>query len=223
MVESEDIPVRNFKLSNLFLAALAMVSLTLGLAFASTSIFDRERSEKTTQDFGSSENYQEYDTRNYPKSMDQVVDPPAGIKPSDVYTFSCELVLQKPTAFSTTCADFGTAIFEVKWSMWSAEGAKGTGVYSVNDCDPSCAEGTRHEVPVYLWLLDSTTDGKNFFLNTLRIVPRDVFEGKVDEFRSNYVNLSGAVVVEGKKFSGAEWDVSSDWKNFPELRSNLPK
>jgi hypothetical protein len=161
--------------------------------------------------------------RDYPTWMDQYVDPPSGIDPKDVYTFSCEIIQRKPTAFSTTCADFGIAIFEIKWSTWSAEGAKGSGVYSANDCKPSCAEGTRHEIPVYLWLTDATTDGNNYFLNTLRFVPRDVYEGKVDEVVSEYVNLASSVIVEGKTFNGAEWDLSDDWKSFPELRGRLPK
>lgn len=107
--------------------------------------------------------------------------------------------------------------------MWSAEGAKGSGVYSVNECGPSFAEGTRHEVPVYLWFLDATTYVKNYFLHTLRIVPGDVYEGRLDEIVSNYINLNGSVVVEGKRFTGAEWDVSRDWKGLPQLMSDLPE
>jgi hypothetical protein len=126
-VENEKVPVRNVKLSNLSFAVLVVVFLVAGFAFAVTSILEEERSEKTNQDFGVSTDYHESDTRDYPEWMDQAVDPPPGIEPSDVYTFSCELVLRKPTAFSTTCADFGMAIFEVKWNMWSAEGAKGKG------------------------------------------------------------------------------------------------
>lgn len=205
------------------IGVLVGILLMVALAFAADTYLQEDYAEITNQELDLTEDYVEFDESEYPAWMDQIVDPPAGIKPSDVYTFSCELVLRKPTAFSTTCADFGVAIFEVKWSMWSADGAKGSGVYSVNDCNPSCAEGTRHEVPVYLWLLDATTDGKNYFLNTLRIVPRDAYEGKVDEIVSSYINLNGTVIIEGREFTGAEWDVSIDWKNFPELRSDLPK
>jgi len=206
-----------------FFGVLVGIFLMVALAFAADPYLQEDYTETSNQEFGVTEEYEEFDESDYPAWMDQIVDPPAGVKPSDVYTFSCELVLRKPTAFSTTCADFGVAIFEIKWSMWSAEGARGNGVYSVNDCNPSCAEGTRHEVPVYLWLLDATTDGKNYFLNTLRIVPREVYEGKVDEIRSSYMNLGGSVFVEGKKFTGTQWDVSHDWKEFPQLRSDLPK
>jgi hypothetical protein len=206
-----------------FSGVLVGIFLMVATAFAIDPYLRVDYAETTNQEFGLNENYEEFDKSDYPAWMDQIVDPPAGIKPSDVYTFSCELVLRKPTAFSTTCADFGVAIFEVKWSMWSADGARGRGIYSVNDCNPSCAEGTRHEIPVYLWLKNASTDGKFYFLNTLQIVPKDVYEGRVDEIRSNHASLSSSVIIEGRTLIGAEWEVSSDWKDFPELRGELPK
>ena len=206
-----------------FSGVLVGIFLMVATAFAIDPYLRVDYAETTNQEFGLNENYEEFDKSDYPALMDQIVDPPAGIKPSDVYTFSCELVLRKPTAFSTTCADFGVAIFEVKWSMWSADGARGRGIYSVNDCNPSCAEGTRHEIPVYLWLKNASTDGKFYFLNTLQIVPKDVYEGRVDEIRSNHASLSSSVIIEGRTLIGAEWEVSSDWKDFPELRGELPK
>lgn len=206
-----------------FSGVLVGIFLMVATAFAIDPYLQVDYTETTNQEFGLNEDYEEFNKNDYPAWMDQIVDPPAGIKPSDVYTFSCELVLRKPTAFSTTCADFGVAIFEVKWSMWSAEGARGRGIYSVNDCNPSCAEGTRHEIPVYLWLKNASTDGKFYFLNTLQIVPKDVYEGRVDEIRSNHASLSSGVIIEGRTLTGAEWEVSSDWKDFPELRGELPK
>jgi hypothetical protein len=168
---------------------------------------------------GGDEDFEELD---YPSWMDEFVDPPAGVEPQNVYTFTCELVSRKPDLFTTACADFGEAVFDVEWVMWSAEEARGTGTYSVNDCDPVCAEGTRHEVPVYVWLSDTSTDGKNFYLNTLRIVPKEVYEGKVDVVLSEYAHLYSDVVVEGRNLAGATWDLSRDWKSFPDFRSNLP-
>jgi len=206
-----------------FSGVLVGIFIIVALAFVADPYLQENYVETTNQESSSAETYEEHDKSDYPAWMDQIVDPPAGIEPSDVYTFSCELVLRKPTSFSTNCADFGMAIFEVKWSIWSAEGAKGKGIYSVNDCNPSCAEGRRHEIPVYLWLVDATTDGRNYFLNTLLIVPRDAYEGKEVEVVSKYTNLGGSVVVEGKTFYGAEWDLSSDWKNFPDLRGSLPR
>ena len=159
----------------------------------------------------------------YPSWMDEIVAPPKGVAPEDVYSFSCELVLREPEAFTTACADFGEAVFDVKWTEWGAAGSKGKGIYSVNDCEPSCAEGTRYEIPVFVWLKDVSTNGRFYFFNTLQIVPRDVYTGRVNEVRSNYARLTSSVIIEGKTFTGAEWDLSRDWKEFPELRSELPK
>ena len=32
-------------------------------------------------------------------------------------------------------------IGEIEWDTWGAKGARGTGLYGVNLCDPSCADG----------------------------------------------------------------------------------
>ena len=45
-------------------------------------------------------------------------------------------------------------VMGIKWKTWTKEGAVGTGIYSENLCDPSCAEGKRVEVPVNIKLSD---------------------------------------------------------------------
>lgn len=158
----------------------------------------------------------------YPAWMDEVIDPPIGVDSKKVFTFVCELPTRKATMFTTTCADFGIAVFDIKWKVWGINGATGTGVFSANDCEPDCASGTRHEVPVHVWLTDVTTDGKNYYLNTLQIIPSDIYEGRVDEIVSPYVSFHYEIEKEGKIFSGLVWDVASDWKRSPHMRSDLP-
>lgn len=158
----------------------------------------------------------------YPLWMDEFIDPPPGVSPKKVYTFLCELPLRKSDTFTTACADFGEMIRDIKWELWSAEGAKGSGIYSVNDCEPDCASGTRHELPVKVWLVDTTTDGEFYYLNTLKIVPIATLEDQVNSKVSKYFNMNNLVRIEGRTFEGAVWDVSSDWKSFPNMRSKLP-
>lgn len=213
--------IRKVKVRYFFFGFFSGVIFFITFVFAGDAYMHRDFDNVTIEDFGSHDDGK-YEPADYPAWMDAIVNPPAGVGPKSVYTFTCELVIRKPDAFTTTCADFGEAIFNVKWSIWSAEGAKGAGTYSLNDCDPNCAEGTRHEVPVYLWLTDTSTDGTNYYLQTLRIVPIDVYEGRVDVIRSEHARLHSDVFVEGKAFTGAEWDVSRDWKEFPNLRGNLP-
>ena len=161
--------------------------------------------------------------QNYPAWMDEVIEPPLNVNPANVYTFTCEMPTRKPDVFTTACADFGERVNRVTWDEWNALGASGWGIYGVNDCDPNCAEGTIHEIAVRLWLEEATTDGRNYFLNTLKIVPVEALEGPTTYQNDQHFNLNTDVVIDGSTYQGAIWDVSRDWKDFPELRSRLPK
>ena len=74
------------------------------------------------------------------------------ISPSQVYTWDCEFPAQKPEAITLTCGDGGMYVDRIDWSRWDSKGAQGIGTYNVNDCDPSCAEGTflKERVKVHL-------------------------------------------------------------------------
>lgn len=109
----------------------------------------------------------------YPAWMTTLVSGSEAISPSDVYTFDCETVERKPEVLTTSCADFGIAVFNIKWKVWGATGAFGTGTYSVNQCEPSCAEGKRVETPVSIQLQDLLFDGKKYYLNRATITPLD--------------------------------------------------
>lgn len=93
------------------------------------------------------------------------------ISSDEVYSFECEYPSRKPETLSITCADLGIAVFNIKWKVWEATGAYGLGTYSENDCDPSCAEGTRHDQPVSIHLKDLIFDGRRYYLNTAVITP----------------------------------------------------
>jgi len=188
------------------------------LLIASITLFYASNFEEETVET----NIEAIEPNDYPAWMDEIIDPPSGVDPKRVYTFVCELPTRKATMFSTTCADFGIAVFDIKWKVWSVDGATGTGTFSVNDCEPDCASGTRHEVPVNVWMTDVTTDGKNYFLNTLQIVPTDVYEGRVDEIISPYLSFPYEIEIGGKTYMGLVWDVVRDWKDSPHMRSDLP-
>ena len=65
-----------------------------------------------------------------------------GVLSKDVYTFVCEIPdQQKPELIYFACADGNTGIGKIKWDTWEASGARGTGEYFANDCDPDCADG----------------------------------------------------------------------------------
>ena len=69
-------------------------------------------------------------------------------KVEGVWTYDCEFPVQRPEQIMLTCADGGMIVTDIKWQTWDAKGATGTGTYSQNMCEPSCAEGKRVDVPV---------------------------------------------------------------------------
>ena len=73
-------------------------------------------------------------------------------KVEGVWTYDCEFPVQRPEQIMLTCADGGMLVTEIKWQSWNTEEAIGSGTYSQNMCEPSCAEGKRVEVPVRLRL-----------------------------------------------------------------------
>ena len=73
-------------------------------------------------------------------------------KVDGIWTYDCEFPVQRPEQIMLTCADGGMIVTDIKWQSWDATGATGTGTYSQNMCDPSCAEGKRVDVPVIAYL-----------------------------------------------------------------------
>ena len=122
------------------------------------------------------------------------------IDPNNVYTFTCEMIEQRPSTSTPNCADFGEAVFGIKWETWSADGAQGTGTYSLNDCDPDCADGTRRESLATVRLSGLKTDGSRYFLTE--------FSYEVEK-----------AVMTGRPKSGG-WDSSEFYVNVPEMRSD---
>ena len=73
-------------------------------------------------------------------------------KLAGTWTYDCEFPVQRPEEIMLTCADGGMIVTDIKWKTWSTNQALGTGIYSQNMCDPSCAEGSRVDVPVTIKL-----------------------------------------------------------------------
>jgi hypothetical protein len=71
---------------------------------------------------------------------------------NDIYTYDCEYLEQRPEQLTKYCADAGVLIYDIKWDRWGYNGAEGSGTYSQNLCEPSCAEGKRVEAKVDLFL-----------------------------------------------------------------------
>ena len=127
--------------------------------------------------------------------------PTSEIPAADMWTYECELVVQRPEEMTKNCADFGVLVRNIKWDKWSGGKAHGTGIYSENDCTPSCAEGKRHEMPVIVELSELTKVGKKYFLNTFSFSSR----------KGN--DLPGVNSPDGS------WDISEFYRMVPELHA----
>jgi hypothetical protein len=91
------------------------------------------------------------------------------ISPSQVYTWDCEIPVQRPEAITLTCADGGMYIDQIDWSRWDSKGAQGVGIYNVNNCKPSCAEGAYSHTRVKVHLSRLTGYRSEYYLRTLVI------------------------------------------------------
>jgi len=94
-------------------------------------------------------------------------------KLAGTWTYDCEFPVQRPEEIMLTCADGGMIVTDITWKTWTMTGATGTGAYSQNMCDPSCAEGVRVEASVNLKLSDLTEQGGKYYLRTLDVRTTD--------------------------------------------------
>jgi hypothetical protein len=95
------------------------------------------------------------------------------INPENVFTAECGYIIQKPEEVTLTCADGGISVQDIKWDIWRASGASGSGIHTVNSCDPDCVRGKWIEVPVDVKLTGLMTDGNKFYLTSFNAYSLD--------------------------------------------------
>lgn len=57
----------------------------------------------------------------------------------------CNSAKKKPSKILFACADGNYRVNHLDWSEWHKKKAVADGVFHMNDCTPSCAEGTFHK------------------------------------------------------------------------------
>lgn len=90
-----------------------------------------------------------------------------------IYVYNCGMVDYKPTSMTQFCADAGAGVADIEWDTWSASGAKGTGQYAVNPCEPSCVEGKWKFADVKVALSKVVRDKSKRVLSRIDIVTID--------------------------------------------------
>ena len=77
--------------------------------------------------------------------------------PSTPKVSNCGELSTKPTGIVLTCADAILALEKLEWTKWNSGTAKGTGVYSYKDCEPTCVAGQFHRYQVNVTLSNPKT------------------------------------------------------------------
>jgi hypothetical protein len=57
---------------------------------------------------------------------------------------ACSTTAYRPQSYVITCADAGIQLNKAQYQWWTRKTAHGSGVYTFNDCMPSCVAGTFH-------------------------------------------------------------------------------
>jgi hypothetical protein len=116
-------------------------------------------------------------------SQAKKIEIPSDLRDSDVLSWDCEIPEYKPETILLTCADGGWMVHKIRWNTWGIKGATGTGNFSENLCEPSCAEGKRVEEKVNVKLSQLTPYKGKFYLRTLDINTvsgKDFWWGRAD-------------------------------------------
>jgi len=131
-------------------------------------------------------------------TIQESASPIPSLKADQVLTWNCEIPEQKPESILITCADGGIYVENIKWSTWSQEGATGSGIFSENLCEPSCAEGKRVTASVKLTLSNLTEQNGKSYLRTLDITTSDGKDfpwGRTDGFQWDVMEFAEMMEV----------------------------
>jgi hypothetical protein len=66
----------------------------------------------------------------------------------------CQFPRVKPDRIVIGCGDFSSYVDHLRWTDWGHQRARGHGKLQLNDCTPSCADGTFHHYPAKARLHD---------------------------------------------------------------------
>lgn len=90
-----------------------------------------------------------------------------------VYVYNCGIVDYKPQSLTPYCADANAGVGNFEWNTWDSSGATGTGLYSLNLCEPNCAQGKWKYAEVNVRLSKSVRAKGKIVLTRIDIVTKD--------------------------------------------------
>lgn len=90
-----------------------------------------------------------------------------------VYVYNCGIVDYKPQSMTPFCADAGAGVGNLEWDTWELKGAEGTGLYGVNMCEPTCADGKWKFAEVNVALTKTVKANGKTILTRIDLVTKD--------------------------------------------------
>lgn len=98
---------------------------------------------------------------------------------------------EQPTSMVLSCADGNFALEDITWDRVEADIAEGTATAVVNDCDPTCAEGTFEEFEVTVEARNPVdVDGQQVF-DQISVTRSGNGSGETDFFDGLATPISG--------------------------------
>lgn len=88
----------------------------------------------------------------------------------------------RPSSIVLSCADGNYTLEDITWTSVESDNAQGTATAVVNDCDPTCAEGTFEEFEVTVAATNPVdVDGQQVF-DTIEVIRLDGDSGEAEFF-----------------------------------------
>ena len=72
----------------------------------------------------------------------------AALAASPVKITNCNSASSRPKSVTLTCGDGNTVLKGLKWSSFGGASAQAKGTFTINLCEPNCAEGKNASFPV---------------------------------------------------------------------------
>lgn len=90
---------------------------------------------------------------------------------NSTYIVECvdDNLVREPSSLTLSCSDANEGLSGLTWVAWGSSVASASGMYVVNSCDPSCADGTPISAPVHLTASAPTRHGDQQFYGRITL------------------------------------------------------
>lgn len=78
-------------------------------------------------------------------------------------------LVREPSSLTLSCGDANEGVSGLTWVAWGTSVASASGMYVVNSCDPSCADGTPISAPVHLTASAPSRHGDQQFYGRITV------------------------------------------------------